>query len=173
MAYFTGYFSSYFDTGAESGGSPVSGRRYVFRPYPIRQRIYWSQPETAPVPVERYTETPAGRRRKRYYVEIDGQEFQVANPTEALALLDRAKALAQRVAPQTAEQVVAKAIRKAQAPAVKTPEIKASPELAEVVAKPRQDIERIYRDAALAAEIRLLMELRAEQDDEEALLLLI
>ena len=116
-------------------------------------------------------ERPAGR--KRYYVEIDGQEFPVANPTEALALLDRAKALAQRVAPETAEKVVAKAIRKAQAPKVKTPAIKASPEIAKDVEPAKQDIERIYRDAAMAAEIRLLMELRAEQDDEEALLLLI
>ena len=126
-----------------------------------------------PVEPEDYRETPAGRRRKRYYVEIDGQEFQVANPTEALALLDRAKALAQQVAPETAEKVVAKAIRKAQAPKVAAPEIKASPEIAKAVEPAKQDIERIYRDAAMAAEIRLLMELRAEQDDEEALLLLI
>lgn len=171
MAYFTSYFGSYFDTESQASERPYTGAftRLSLQGAPSRLYGEFSRSvETA----EHYRETPAGRRRKRYFVEIDGQEFQVANPTEALALLDRAKALAQRVAPQTAEQVVAKAIRKAKEPRVRPPEIKASPEIAEVVAKPRQDIERIYRDAALAAEIRLLMELRAEQDDEEALLLL-
>jgi hypothetical protein len=72
VAYFTGYFSSYFDTGAESGGSPVSGRRYVFRPYPIRQRIYWSQPEAVVVEEpEVATEQPSGGWGWRNQAVID------------------------------------------------------------------------------------------------------
>lgn len=124
------------------------------------------------------TVVPAGSNRKRgprYYVDIDGQSFPVTSQAEALTLLQRARALAEREAEAQAEVVerkVAKVVRRTGTVPkvrVKAPEISASPEL-DVSAIVR-DIERLYAKAAELAELRLLMRKQMDEDDEELLLL--
>lgn len=136
----------------------------------------WSQdapePETAP------TQTPAGKsRRRRYFVEIDGQQFLVNSQAEAQSLLDHAKALAERAAEKAAERVEAKRKPEKKVAPVKLdpPKIEASPELNLDLTDIRNQLQRVYQDAALALEMRMLLQRQAEQearDEEEALFLL-
>lgn len=134
----------------------------------------WSSTFVPPVP-QAPTETPAGRKtRRRYYVEIDGQQFDVANATEATQLLSRARALAERAAETKAQKVEAKAAR-AQKPRpirIQTPKITASHELGLDLAPIRRDIARIYDSAAAEAELRVLLLRAIEEDEEESILLL-
>ena len=133
----------------------------------------WQCDAATPPPVVVPTVTPAGRgrrTRRRYVVEIDGQEFVTDSIEQAQAHLDRAKALAVRQAQERASEVVERAIAKARSigpAAVKPPVIKAPKELQTQV----EAIQQLYRDAALAAEIQVLMALQAEMDDEETILL--
>jgi Rieske Fe-S protein len=117
----------------------------------------------ADVPVaEPYSETPAGRKKRRKYViEIDGQVFVTESIAEAQAVL----AQAQTLAVKHVETVVKSARHLGPA----KPKIAAPPELASEV----KAIEKVYSDAYRDAEIQALLALQAEQDDEEALLLLI
>lgn len=134
----------------------------------------WSSTFVPPPPAAP-TVTPAGKKRKRiYFVEIDGQQFEVRNAAEAAQLLDRARALAERAAEAKAQKVEAKAAR-AQKPRpvrIQAPKITASPELGLDLAPIRKDIARIYDNAAALAELRVLLQRAIEQDDEEAILLL-
>jgi hypothetical protein len=135
----------------------------------------WASTFVPPTPDPAPAVTPAGSSRKRrHYVEIDGQQFDVANASEALQLLDRARALAERAAESKAKKVEAKAAR-AQKPRpirIQAPKIAASPELAIDLAPIRKDIARIYDSAAAEAELRLLLLRAIEEDEEEAILLL-
>ena len=117
-----------------------------------------------------YRETPAGRKRRKYAVEIDGQTFVTESLDEARSLLERARAIAEPKAMESARLVVEKAIRRAKRVAgIQKPKIQAPPELREEV----RAVRKVYDDALRDAEIALLLALKAEQDDEEALLLLI
>jgi hypothetical protein len=133
--------------------------------------------EPTPVPATT-TPTPAGksRQRRRYFVEIDGQRFDVASVAEAAELLQRARAIAERQAEEKSERVTKVLRRKRQVPKVRIaqPEIVVSPALKADVAPLIADIERLYRRAEVEAELRLLL-LRsmAEDDDEDDVLLLI
>lgn len=124
---------------------------------------------------------PAGKasRRKRYYVEVDGQQFFVDTEAQARSLLEQARAIAERQAEERSERVAKQLKRKAikgQVPKVeiKAPEITVSPELRDLIPIV-DDIKRLYAKAAELAELRLLMlkALRDEQDDEDDLLLLL
>lgn len=122
--------------------------------------------------------TPAGRpaksRRKRYLVQIDGQDFEVDGTAEAVQLLERAKAVALRAAEQSVEREVKKSRRRKRAIRVYTPEITSSPEIAEAVSVYRDDIEAIYKRIAVDAEIRELMRLKMlEEDEDDALFVLL
>lgn len=130
-------------------------------------------PEPEPEP-ERSTDAGKSRRRRRYYVEIDGQQFDVANAEEARELLGRAKALAERAAETAAQKVQAKAARatKPRPIRIQAPKVAASPELNIDLAPFRQDIAQIYDSAAATAELRLLLQRAIEEDEEEAILLL-
>ena len=135
----------------------------------------WSSTFVPPVP-EPTPDTGAGksRRKRRHYVEIDGQQFDVANANEALQLLNRARALAEVAAETKAKKVEAKAAR-AQKPRpirIQTPKITASPELGLDLSQIRQDIARIYDSAAAEAELRVLLLRALEEDEEESILLL-
>lgn len=126
----------------------------------------------APAPEER---KGAGRsKRRRYYVEIDGQAFDVANAADARQLLDRARALAERAAETKAQKVEAKAARspKPRPIRIEPPKITASPELGLDLAPIRRDIARIYDSAAAMAELRVLLLRAIEEDEEESILLL-
>jgi hypothetical protein len=137
--------------------------------------------ETEPETESEYQETPAGRgggRRRRYYVEIDGQEFVVNSVAEAVALLDRAAVLAETAAQKSAERVVEEALRKARRVGkvagveLKPPTIRVAPELRDALSASQRAIEQAYKDAAIAAEIQALMAFEAELDDEDILLLM-
>jgi hypothetical protein len=134
---------------------------------------------TVSTTVTRLRETPAGRARRvrRYILEIDGQEFVVHSAAEAQALLERARALASEAAQALAERSAGRAILRARvvgkAPQIelRPPTVTGPPELSAEVLAARAAIEQIYRDAAMLAEIRLLMAYMAERDEEEVLLL--
>jgi hypothetical protein len=134
----------------------------------------WSSTFVPPPPPEPDTGAGRPRRKRRYYVEVDGQQFDVANAAEAQQLLQRARALAEQAAETKAKKVEAKAAR-AQKPRpirIEAPRITASPELRLDLAPIRRDIARIYDDAAALAELRLLIQRAIEEDEEEAILLL-
>ena len=122
--------------------------------------------------------TGAGRskRRRRYTVVIDGAEFEVENQQHAIELLSRAKELAQVEATKVAEAVVpVKTVRKTgkKAIALQTPKISSpDPELSQIITDARNAINEIYRSAALQAELAYLMARQQDQDDEEAIMLL-
>jgi hypothetical protein len=114
------------------------------------------------------------RRRRRLYVEIDGQPFEVQSAEEARQLLNRARALAERVAETEAKKVEAKVSRakKPRPIKLKTPTVTASPEL-EIDLNPfRADLARIYDSQAALAELRVLLQRAIEEEEEESLLLL-
>lgn len=131
-------------------------------------------PATEPYP------KPAGRgsRRRRYEVEIDGQVFPVESADHAHALLDRARALAITQAPVVAQAVVAQRIR-SKVPdgrPIRVPNPQMWTEDAELVpmlARARVDIAKIYRDAAVAAEIAFRLQSQMiEEDDDDVLMFL-
>lgn len=112
-----------------------------------------------------------GRRRRRYFVEIDKETFFVESAEEAVALLQHASALASKAA-----DVAAKAVVKARTPRVRrlgkvapvelSPRIKTDvPETPELV-RAKSAIQRIYDEAAQRAEMQLLLERQAIDEDE-------
>lgn len=112
--------------------------------------------------------------RRRLFVAIDGQDFPVASEAEALELLRRARALAERQAEVRSGRVT-KALRKKAAVPVVTiepPAITVAPEIAQAAAPLIADIERLYAKAAETAELRLLLERQLDEDDDDVLLLL-
>jgi hypothetical protein len=135
----------------------------------------WSSTYVPPVP-EPDTARHAGsnRKRKRYYVEVDGQPFEVQNATEARQILDRAKELATQVAEEQAQKKQAKASRspKPRPIRLQAPKVSASPELKIDLAPLRQELTQIYDSAAALAEMRLLMQRAMDDDEEESILLL-
>lgn len=135
-------------------------------------------PPPEPQPEEQ-AQVPAGRKRRerKYIIEIDGREFVADSAQEAINLLDKAQAIAQRIADQQVAQAVEKglptAIRLGAVPRVtpKPLQITGSLPIYKELQAAKERINRIYRDAAIAAELRLLMALEAERDEEEAILL--
>jgi hypothetical protein len=140
--------------------------------------VVWESRRTA---VSAYRETPAGRgrrRRRRYIVEVDGREFATDSAAEAVALLERAAELARVAAEKAAEAQVERQLPRARItgranPVTLTPPTVAGPpELAPELERARARIDAAYAQAALEAELALLLKLQQERDDEETLLLL-
>jgi hypothetical protein len=140
--------------------------------------------ETGTTVVEEVPSTGAGRGHKkprRYYVEIDGQHFPVSSAAEAQQLLQHARALAERQAEQHTERAVKKLSSKRKVPRVRIdpPAVTASPELQQDLSPLIADINRLYAQAAMNAEIRLRLaqiakaEQDADDDEEDDLLLLL
>lgn len=77
-----------------------------------------------------------------------------------------------QVAEEQAERVE-RAVSLGKVAKVQVPQVKASPELAEVVYPYRKAIQAAYRDAANTAEIRALMALKMLQDDEDDVMVLL
>jgi hypothetical protein len=115
------------------------------------------------------------QHRKRYYVEIDGQYFEVNSQAEAeQQILERALSLATEVAEQASERSIKRVRRGKQAVTPSLPSMSSSPELAPIVDEYRKKIDAIYRQIAIDAEIRELMRVKfAEQDEEEAIFVLL
>lgn len=117
--------------------------------------------------------TPAGssRKRRRYFVEIDGQHFLVDSPDEARQLLNSAYSLAEKAASDDAERVVSAALPRIRAlgkvePVTLAPKIETNVQTPEVH-RIKAEISRIYAEAARNAELRLLMAMQELQDDED------
>lgn len=153
---------------AETGAFTLSGQA---------AGLTWSG-EPVPEPV---TVVPAGRPRKqrRFVVEVDGQDFLVANEAEAVQLLE----LAEQAAKERAQEAIDRAskaekrpVRKVIADARKAtkPPVIVAQQFPELVSKTRAAIEEIQREALQSIEILALIRKREqeEQDDEEVLLLL-
>lgn len=154
----------------------------------------WTQspPAPQPTPVDT-TQTPAGssrsrrQQRRRYQVEIDGQVFEARDQSHALEILEQARLLAERAAHAKADDIVERATPKVAAArvvkrvSIKTPSIRVPDELRNEAAKTRVAIDKVYRDASVTAELRLLLALsqatereaaQAARDEEDMLLLL-
>lgn len=138
----------------------------------------WASTFVPPQPPEVAAITPAGRktRHKRFYVEIDGQHFEVDGPEHARALFDRAHDIAAAHAQEIAAKAVQSTRKTGKRPiALPTPRITSpNPELREVVQAARKQINDLYRSTAIDTELALLMARQLElEDEEEAILLLL
>lgn len=140
----------------------------------------WASTYVPPAP-EEPTQTPAGssRRKRRYFVEIDGQHFEVNSAAEAQELLGRARALAERaveIAERKTERRVRRAVKRGKVPGpirIDRPSVSASPELNLDLSPLKAEIERLYANAAAMIEMRILLEQRLREEDEEDVLLLL
>lgn len=98
------------------------------------------------------------KKRRKQYVEIDGQDFEVSGPEEAIALLERAKALVTQAIEKTQTSVRVR-------PGITRPRIRTTdPELRPIIRQAQADITKLYDDAIRDFEIRALM---AQADEEE------
>jgi hypothetical protein len=121
---------------------------------------------------------PAGKSRRkvsRQYVEIDGQPFEVRSAQEAVELLNRARALAERESEVTARDAAKKVSRETKITPVKVeaPQIKAPVEMRDELAPIIADIQRLYAKAAETAELRMLLQRQLDAEEEEELILLL
>ncbi len=132
---------------------------------------FWSTQDAVPEP-EPTGPTPAGRsRRKRYFVQIDGRDFEVASAQEAVQVLRKAAALAEVAAEKQAAEVKTKPQAKVKPVRLAVPEVRTN---APVDITPyARAIEKAYRNAQVAAELRLLLDAQMREDDEMAAYLLL
>lgn len=120
------------------------------------------------------TQTPAGRsKRHRYFVQIDGHDFEVRSQQEAVEILQQAAAIADRAAEKAAERKAQSLPKtpKVQPVALKPPVITTNAPID--ITPYLHAIERAYRNAAAAAEMRLLLEAQMREEDEIAAYLLL
>jgi hypothetical protein len=154
-------------TGVEipSSLTNTAGTRYL---RVQREDLAWSNSFSFTLSIAAAPETPAaaqtaagsGKKRKskrRLFVQIDDQDFEVSSLEDAQQLLEKAK----RLAVESAEETV-------EVPTITTQ----APELKSLVSTYRDDIEAIYRRMAVDAEIRERMRRRMMEDDEEAIFVL-
>lgn len=137
----------------------------------------WAGGEAPPVEAEPQIGGIGRRKRKphrRYFVEVDGQSFLVDSPEHAQQILRQAADLAQQAAERAIEPVIAKPVSaKVEPVRLKAPEIRTN---APIDLKPYRDaIKQAYRNAAVAAELRRLLEAKAlqEREDEETAAILL
>jgi hypothetical protein len=139
----------------------------------------WASTFVPPTPPDEPAVTPAGRktRKRRFYVEIDDQQFEVTDANHARALFDRVREVAKSHAEQLASEMVSRETnhKVGKKPiALPTPRIASpDPELRQVVQEARVAINELYRSTSLDTELALLLARRlADEDEEEAILLL-
>lgn len=134
----------------------------------LQNTLFVEPPVVVPPPVE---QTPAGRskRHKRYYLEIDGQTFIVDSPAEALELLEKATALADKPSKAAAAMAVRRAIKAGKVPqSLRVPQVKsADPELQEIVLSAQKILAAIYDTALVDAEIKLRVAKQRQEDDND------
>jgi hypothetical protein len=120
-----------------------------------------------PEPISENKGAGKPKRRRRYVVEIDGRDFEVSGPDEAVALLGRAK----EVAAQQIEKALAAPTRISRG--IPRPRIAtAAPELKQVVAQARREITSLYDQATRDLEIAALLR-KADEEEEENLIRLL
>lgn len=133
-------------------------------------------PTPSPPPA---TANAAGRKRKRrrYTIRIEGRIFEADDEQQALSILEQAQSLAEKVATNRADEIVERALPKAislgavKPIAIKAPTVTVSNELKAQARVTQAAIDRAYANASAAAELRLLIALMDEEDEEELLLL--
>jgi hypothetical protein len=121
--------------------------------------------------------TGGGKPRKkprRLFVQIDEQDFEVSSVEEATQLLEKAKKLAVEAAESAVVERTEKRAKRGKSVKIDLPSITTeAPELKSLVSSYRDDIEAIYRQMAIDAEIRELMRRKMMlEDDEEAIFVL-
>jgi hypothetical protein len=113
------------------------------------------------------------KKRRRYFVEIDGQSFPVDSVAEAQALLEQAR----QIAPQHAEQEAEVAVQQAQVTGepirIVIPKISASKALQPVVREHKAALTRIYSEASKRANLELARRAALEDDEDEAITVLL
>lgn len=122
-------------------------------------------------------QTPAGRKRKRrYVVEVDGQQFIAEDEGHARAILDRAAELAEKAAAEQAQEITTKrlaksATRKVVPVKIQVPALTTSAPIDLVPYEKR--IREAYQRAAELAELQLLLARQQAIEDEDEVLLLL
>ena len=107
------------------------------------------------------------RKRRRYVVEIDGQEFDVETVQEASDLLEKAKELAEKVVTETKQSTIVK-------PGLRIPQIRTpNRELVPLVQAARSELRNLYEEVKRDLEIRMLLARAEENDEEEAIIRLL
>ena len=129
-----------------------------------------------PVVAPPAAEQPAGRHKKRrYYVEIDNQTFQVESVEEAVELLETAKRVAIAPAKAAAAIAVRRALKVGELPRTpKIPRIRADGELHDIVVSANNALQELYRSALIDAELkyRIAKQQREDDNDDDDVLLL-
>lgn len=129
------------------------------------------------------------RRRdkpRKVLVTIDGEDFEVRNEEEAVALLEKASQEAESLANAQAERVVVLRQKRAKrygdlntspikldVPQIEVTQTDSERSLTELIDRFQQEIDRKYREAAEKAEIALLVRNKVELDNDEATALLL
>jgi hypothetical protein len=141
---------------------------------PVWAPVWTQNAPTPPTPAPTTPTVGGTRRKQRLYVEIDNQYFPVKSFQEAQQLLLQARALAERQSEEKSERVTKVLRKKAKVPTVKiqAPVIEVAPELKANLAPLINDIDRLYKQAAQVAELRLLMALAEDDEDDDVFLLL-
>jgi len=121
---------------------------------------------------------PRRPRTRRYTIRIEGQIFEADSEEEVASILEQAKALAEKAARNKADEIVERALPKAVALgkvkpiAIKAPTISVPDDLAALADSTREAIAKTYASESANAELRLLLALRAAEDEDEEFLLL-
>lgn len=131
----------------------------------------------------------AGRKRyerKKYLVEIDGEDFYVASAGEAAGLLAQAQELAEERAQHEFDKALASTLKlpklrrviahKLQAPVIRVPQAEIDPTAAAIERQARAlqaNIAQLYADIARSIEIGVLLRRQLDDDDEEAITVLL
>lgn len=108
-----------------------------------------------------------GPRQIRYILKVDGTEFPCWSLAEALAVLERAKALAKKISQARLRK--ASESRKAQKPP-REPRIECSAELAPAVKETRREIKDIYAQTNRDMELMMLLHEQMLRDEDEDLM---
>jgi flagellin-specific chaperone FliS len=164
-----------FTLTAEGGTYSISGQSAV-----LDTRVLYAEYGTYTIVGYEVVGLPvvdgAGRkkpRRRKYVVEIDGQEFDVDSEDEALDLIQQAKRIAEEQAAKAAAssrkpaRALAEAKRTLKKPVIQAPEIEAEAQAVQ------QQIADLYDATIKALEEAALKRKAEELDEEEALLLLL
>lgn len=118
------------------------------------------------------------RRHKKYIVEIDGEQFSVANVAEAQELLAEAQSVAEQKAQQELDKALESRMRpnklrrvivhKLQTPEIRIPDSEIDPIASQIEVQAqefRKRVSELYADIVRSAEIGVL--LRRQQDEED------
>lgn len=125
-------------------------------------------------------------KRKKVLVTIDGEDFEVRDEKDAVALLEKAAQEAETLANAQAERVVALRQKRAKrygdlntspikldVPQIEVTQTDSERSLTDLIDRFQQEIDRKYREAAEKAEIALLVRNKVELDNDEATALLL